>query len=125
MVRTYLKHCFFCNLCTIFIRPCLEYASIVGDDCSKGESPNLEALQLDAASIVAELEPGWKTGKKARKHNLVTLYKIFKKEFSDYFFELFPMYVCVPTNYPLHIVPRYVELVVTITLVFLHQLGSH
>jgi hypothetical protein len=83
-----------------FIRPVLEYASEVWDNCGQINSDRLEKVQLEAARIVTGLpsfasihsiyiETGWeklKTRREVRK--LVLFYKIVNGQVPDYLTEL-------------------------------------
>ena len=71
-----------------FVRPILEYASVVWDGCSSAEIEKLEKVQLHAARIVTGLpifafkdslylETGWDPLCKRRENaKLMTMYKI-------------------------------------------------
>lgn len=71
-----------------FVRPVLEYASVVWDNCFSAEIEKLEKLQLHAAKIVTRLpilaskesvylETGWESLSKRREiAKLITMYKI-------------------------------------------------
>ena len=89
-------------LYTIFIRPVMEYASEVWDNCSEGHSDRLEKLQLEAARIITGLpsytskealyfETGLETLKSRRKvKRLCLLYKIINEQAPEYLQHLLP-----------------------------------
>jgi hypothetical protein len=93
------------------IRPVLEFASEVWDNCGQTISDRLEKVQLEAARIVTGLpsfaskhsiyiETGWeklKTRREVRK--LVLFYKIVNGQVSDYLTELVPPTVGDTNNY--------------------------
>ena len=76
---------------TSFIRPLLEYASVVWDGCAQSDYDSLEKIQLAAARIVTGAmigtstsklyeEVGWQTlAKRREKAKLVQMYKIVHK----------------------------------------------
>jgi len=96
-----------------FIRPVLEYASEVWDNCGQINSDRLEKVQLEAVRIVTGLpsfasinsiyiETGWeklKTRREVRK--LVLFYKIVNGQVPDYLTELVPPTVADTNNYNL------------------------
>ena len=71
-----------------FVRPVLEYADVVWDNCTKYEEEELEKIQLEAARIVTGttklvsvdklyIETGWEPLKASRrKHKLTLFYEI-------------------------------------------------
>jgi len=85
-----------------FMRPKLEYASIVWDDCNSKEKNLLERCQLRALRIVtggkkgtshAELynETSWNTLESRRKKNKIEFaHKILNKNAPDYLVEILP-----------------------------------
>ena len=85
-----------------FIRPKLEYASLVWQDCTNYDSENLESLQLDAARVVTgakrgtshELiyrECGWPLLSKRREESqMVLFYKMQNDMTPEYLSELVP-----------------------------------
>lgn len=85
-----------------FIRPMLEYASIVWDGCSKYDAEKLEKVQLTAARIVTGLpifvsrdalysETGWETLKHRRYiAKMTTLYKIHTGRAPEYLKDIVP-----------------------------------
>ena len=72
-----------------FIRPILEYADVIWDNCTQQEKNELEKIQLEAVRIatgatklvsVQKLydETGWETLEiRRRKHRLVLFYKMY------------------------------------------------
>jgi hypothetical protein len=96
-----------------FIRPVLEYASEVWDNCGQINSDRLEKVQLEAARIVMGLpsfasinsiyiETGWeklKTRREVRK--LFLFYKIVNGQVPDYLKELVPPAVADINDYNL------------------------
>lgn len=84
------------KLYTTFIKPMLEYASVVWDGCSEQDSEKLEKVQLAAARIVTGLpifatsetlysETGWET-LKIRRYvaKMSTMFKIHKGTVPEY-----------------------------------------
>ncbi len=71
-----------------FIRPVLEYADVVWDNCTRYQVQDLEKVQLEAARIVTGTtklvsfdalyrETGWETlESRRRKHKLLLMYKM-------------------------------------------------
>jgi hypothetical protein len=96
-----------------FIRPVLEYASEVWDNCGQIKSDRIEKAQLEAASIVTGLtsfasinsiyiETGWeklKTRRDVRK--MVLFNKIVNGQVHDYSTELVPPTVADTNKYNL------------------------
>jgi hypothetical protein len=98
----------------VFIRPILEYASEVWDNCGQTNCNRLEKIQREAARIVTGLsiyasfdsiykETGWETLSTRRKvkKKLLLFYKIVNKEEPDYLYELVPPLVAASVNYNL------------------------
>ncbi len=89
----------------IYIRPILEYADVVWDNCTLYEKEELEKIQLEAARIVCGAtklvsldllykETGWeKLSSRRRKHKLITFYKMYKHLSPAYLCELVPAMV--------------------------------
>ena len=90
------------KLYTSFIRPTLEYASIVWDGCSVQDAEKLEKVQLSAARIVTGLpsfaskeslyfETGWET-LKARRYvaKMITMFKINTGNVPEYLCDIVP-----------------------------------
>ena len=85
-----------------FIRPLLEYADVVWDNCTKYESNELEKIQNEAARIVTGAtklvsinalltETRWKTLSSRRtKHKLTLFYKMKNNLFPPYLASLVP-----------------------------------
>ena len=94
-----------------FLRPVLEYASVVWDNCTKREKENLEKIQIEAARIVTGItrsasinniykEIGWLTLENRRKYQkLILIYKIINGLTPDYLHEIFPRNVRTRTIY--------------------------
>ncbi len=97
----------------VFIRPKLEYASAVWDNCSIYNANRLELIQLEAARVVTGLtkfssrnslyyETGWQPLVQRRKATrLVTMYKIINHQCPSYISDLIPPQVSQNTNYNL------------------------
>ena len=96
---------------TSFIRPILEYASVVWDGCAQQQSDQLESIQLAAARAVtgamkttsiAKLyeEIGWETlAKRREKAKLIQIYKIVHHIGPGYLREVFPYIPDVDTHF--------------------------
>jgi len=88
-----------------YLRPHLEYGSIVWDNCTTYEKELLEKIQYEAARIVTGLtrsvsnttlinETGWITLEQRRKiQKLILVYKYTRGELPSYLSNLFPPYV--------------------------------
>ena len=89
----------------IFIRPLLEYAGEVWDNCTLADSERLEKIQLEAARIVTGLtcyasilyiykETGWeKLSVRREKRKLSLFYVIVSGQSPDYLQDLLPITV--------------------------------
>ena len=96
-----------------FIRPTLEYADIIWDNCTQQQEQELEKVQLEAARIVTGTtklvslnkiytETGWDTLKeRRRKHKLILFYKMNSGLAPDYLSSLVPENVAQLVNYNL------------------------
>ena len=96
-----------------FLRPALEYASVVWDNCTVREKEYLEKIQNEAARIVTGVtrsislenlyrEIGWLTLSDRRKYQkLVLTYKIFNGQTPNYLLDIFPPNVNARTQYTL------------------------
>lgn len=96
---------------TSFIRPQLEYASVVWGGCYANDSEKLEKLQLHAARIVTGLtifasreslyfETGWEPLNVRRKtQRLNTMYKIHNNLVPDYLSDIVPDMRCNASAY--------------------------
>ena len=96
-----------------FIRPLLEYADVVWDNCTLYEVNALEKIQLEAASIVTGTtklvalemlykETGWETLETRRsKHKLCLFYKMNNNIYPDYLSSLVPEPVVNTVTYGL------------------------
>lgn len=85
-----------------FLRPILEYGSVVWDNCSQYEKDRLEKIQLEAARIVTGTtrsisinnlyrEIGWITLENRRKYlKMILTFKIKNSMVPDYLVDLFP-----------------------------------
>ena len=102
-----------------FVRPKLEYANIVWNDCTKQDADLLENLQLSAARIVTGARKGtshikiynecnWPLLSERRKQNqLVQLYKMVNHDSPQYLTNLLPPLVGDVGNYNLRNNHRY------------------
>ena len=96
-----------------FIRPLLEYADVIWDNCTQQNKNELELIQLEAARIstgatklvsVANLyiETGWETlDARRNKHKLVLFYKMFNDLTPPYLSSLVPPLVQNASRYNL------------------------
>ena len=96
-----------------FIRPLLEYADIVWNNCTINEEEQIEKIQLEAARIVTGTtklislsnlykEIGWeKLSERRRKHKLITFFKMFHGNAPSYLSDLVPVTVGTSNNYNL------------------------
>ena len=105
-----------------YMRPLLEYGSIVWDGCTQNEKETLEKLQLEAARVVTGLtrsaathcllkEIGWISLENRRKiQKLVTMYKAKTGNLPDYLNVLIPDLVSENSQYNLRSNDDYVTL---------------
>ena len=96
-----------------YIRPTLEYSSIVWDSCSEQDKTALEKLQNEAARIVTGLtrsasianlykECGWDSLANRRNfQKLCFMYKCSNNLVPDYISDIIPPHVSEVSNYPL------------------------
>ena len=96
-----------------FIRPKLEYASHIWDDCSEKDSTHLENLQLCAARVVTGAKRGtshellyrdtnWETLARRREvSKLKFFHKLVHRDAPDYLTDLVPSRVCENVSYSL------------------------
>ncbi|MCG8046167.1 MAG: reverse transcriptase domain-containing protein [Candidatus Thiodiazotropha endolucinida] len=96
-----------------FIRPLLEYADIVWNNCAQYESNELEKIQNEAARIVTGatklasidsllLETGWETlSSRRNKHKITFFYKMKNDLSPDYLCSLVPPTIGSTSSYPL------------------------
>ena len=96
-----------------FLRPLLEYASVVWDNCTLGEKDSLEKIQHEAARIVTGLtrstsllnlytEIGWLSLSDRRKYQkLILTFKIINGQVPNFLCQLFPSTVGNSTIYSL------------------------
>ena len=96
-----------------FIRPILEYASVVWNNCTQYEATELEQIQYEAARIVTGstklvsinsliYETGWETLLDRRKKpKPLMFYKMQNSLSPDYLSSLVPPTIGNTTNYPL------------------------
>jgi hypothetical protein len=87
---------------TSFIRPCIEYADVVWDNCLQADKEDLQKIQNEAGRIVSgatklvsinELhnELGWESlSERRRKHKLCLFYKMCHNSTPSYLSELLP-----------------------------------
>ena len=98
---------------TTFIRPILEYADVILDNCSDYEKQELETIQTEAARIATGAsklisicnlynEIGWETLEKSRiSHKLILFYKMYNNLTPDYLSSLVPSSVNEVSHYNL------------------------
>ena len=96
-----------------FIRPLLEYADVVWDNCNQYEVNDLEKIQNEAARIVSgatrlvsinslSLETGWESlSSQRKKHKLQLFFKMQNNLAPDYLSSLVPPTVGSTSAYPL------------------------
>ena len=96
-----------------FIRPVLEYADALWDNCTQLEKQELEKIQIEAARFSTGAtklvslqklydEIGWETLEtRRRKHKLVLFYKVFYNLFPLYLSSLVPPLVQNASRYSL------------------------
>ena len=96
-----------------FIRPLLEYADVVWNNCTQYESNELDKVQNEAARIVTgatklasidslHTETGWETlGSRRKNHKLTMFYKMKNGLCPDYLVSLVPATVGSASQYPL------------------------
>ena len=96
-----------------FIRPILEYADVVWNNCTQYESNELEKIQNEAARIVTGAtklvsinslltETGWETlALRRKKHKLALFYKMQNDLTPNYLCSLVPATVGSASSYPL------------------------
>ena len=96
-----------------FIRPLLEYADVVWDNCTQYEVNDLEKIQNEAARIVSgatrlvsinslSLETGWESlSSRRKKHKLQLFFKMQNNLAPDYLSSLVPPTVGSTSAYPL------------------------
>ena len=96
-----------------FIRPLLEYADVVWNNCTQYESNELDKIQNEAARIVTgatklasidslHTETGWETlGSRRKIHKLTMFYKMKNGLCPDYLVSLVPATVGSASQYPL------------------------
>ena len=94
-----------------FIRPTMEYASVVWGGCTQSDQDLLESIQLAAARVVTGAlshtshiklyaETGWETlAERRRKHRLTLMYKIMNGATPAYLQNLIPQTVSERTRY--------------------------
>ena len=96
-----------------FIRPILEYGSIIWDNCTIGESDLIESVQLEAARIITGLRKGTPRDKlyrelgwdslQNRRHNskLLYFYKALNGDLPDYITENLMSHINTNPHYQL------------------------
>ena len=104
-----------------FIRPILEYADIVWDNCTLQQTNELEKIQLEAGRIVSGTtklvsieklytELGWvKLADRRKFHKLQQFYKVDHNLAPGYLCDLLPSHVGDTTNYPLRNADNYTQ----------------
>ena len=82
-------------MCLSFIRPILEYADCIWDNCNNQEKNEIEKIQIEAGRIVTGAtkscpkikilqETGWDSLQTRRyKHRMITFYKIIGQHQSN------------------------------------------
>ena len=121
-----------------FIRPILEYADIVWDNCTQFEKNELDKIQNEAARIVTELvsiralyeEIKWETLEERRKkHRLVLFYKMVNGLSPQYLSSLLPLHVNKVSSYNLRnsndIQTIHTRTNLYITIFFFHLLSEN
>ncbi len=113
LLKFKLKRCTLNQIYTSYMRPIIEYASIVWDSCTNYEQESLEKLQYEAARVVTGLtrsvsidnllqEIGWVSLKNRRNiQKLVTVYKEKTGILPEYLHTLFPPLVAENNPYNL------------------------
>ena len=98
---------------TTFIRPILQYADVIWDNCCDYEKRELEKIQIETARVASGTtklisiqnlykEIGWETLEKRRiNHNLILFYKIYNNLTPDYLSSLVPSSVNERSRYNL------------------------
>ena len=101
------------NIYFSFIRPLLEYADVVWNNCAQYEAEDLERIQNEAARIVTGAsrlasveslltETGWESlSDRRRKHKLIMFYKMKNSLCPEYLSSLIPTSVGSSVGYSL------------------------
>ena len=96
-----------------YIRPIIEYADVVWDNCSKNDKLLLDKIQNEAMRIVSGAtksvsisnlykELGWDTlGQRREKHRLIQYFKMFHTQTPQYLSNLIPQPVMNRSTYDL------------------------
>ncbi|MCG7879037.1 MAG: endonuclease/exonuclease/phosphatase family protein [Candidatus Thiodiazotropha taylori] len=96
-----------------FIRPLLEYADVVWDNCTQYEANELEKIQIEAARIVTGAtrlvslnnlytETGWETlASRRHKHKIIAFYKMYHGISPAYLSSLLPSTIGENVSYNL------------------------
>ena len=96
-----------------FIRPVLEYADVIWDNCTLNDKHELDKIQNEASRIItgttklvsiSELykETGWETlTSRRRKHKLILLYKMVNGLTAEYLSQLVPPLIGENSSYSL------------------------
>ena len=104
-----------------FIRPILEYADVVWDNCTQQQQNELEKIQLEAGRIVTGTtkliniqklydELGWdKLSDRRRLHKLQLFYKMDNHLAPDYLCNLLPPHIGEVSSYPLRNADNYTD----------------
>ncbi|MCG7881047.1 MAG: hypothetical protein JAY96_05605 [Candidatus Thiodiazotropha endolucinida] len=102
-----------------FLRPILEYADVVWDNCTQYQKNELEKIQLEAGRIVTGTtklvstqklyeELGWdKLSDRRRMHKLQMFYKMDHQIAPDYLCNLLPLHIGDVSSYPLRNADNY------------------
>ena len=92
------------------IRPILEYADAVWDNCPEYAKNLLESINLEAARIITGLRRGTSNEKlyseldwvslddRRKKHKMTLMYKILNKESPDYLYDIVQPYLNIPNE---------------------------
>ena len=119
-----------------FIRPLLEYADVVWDNCTQYEANELEKIQHEAARIVSGgtklvsidkllKEVGWDTlSCRRKKHKLILFYKMINGLCPDYLSSLVPLLLGITQHIvsAIHLITHtYAQILSYITIPFFLQ----
>ena len=115
-----------------FIRPILEYADVVWNNCTQYETNELEKIQNEAARIVTGAtklvsinsfikETGWETLlTRRKKHKLVLFYKMQNDMSPNYLSSLVPPCVGNPLIIRYEILQIYIQSILIPNFTFIH-----
>ena len=95
-----------------FIRPLLEYADVIWDNCTQYEVNELDKIQNEAARVVTgatklvsinflHLETGWEplASRRKKKHKLLVFYNMVNNLSPNYLSSLVPFTIWNTTTY--------------------------